>query len=269
MGKELTTNKRKGLIATLLIHAIILLLMLQWMLKTDKALAEDDGGLMVTFNTVQSGGPDETTEFSESSESAQEDDQPQSEEVVTETQPTPVQPTNKPETVTTDAQEAPEVVAEKETKPVKEERQLDQSLKNRLSKLGRTNKTSNSDKDQRSGDGLGNEGTGSPDADNSGPGGSGIGTQGPGKWDGNFGGFSISGGRTIHADIDETGIVILDICVDKSGKIIINGLAPGTTNYNAQLLKLAKDAANSYKFTPRSGTTTGGCGTFKVTFDIK
>lgn len=265
MANELTTNKRKGLLATLLIHAILVLLMLQWLLKTDKALAEDEGGLMVTFNTEQSGGPDETTEFSESSEAQVNEDQPQVEETVTESQPV-TQPVTQPATVTTDAEDAPEVTTQKEAKPVKQEPQLDPSLKERLGNFGSRNRTSTSDRDRRSGTGPGKEGTGSRDATNTGPGGSGLGDKGIGDWSGNFGGFHITGGKTILADFEVEGTVILDICVDKTGKLEIRGRAPGTTTYNEQLFKLAKEAALSYKFTPKSGATTAGCGTFKVVF---
>lgn len=256
---ELKKDKRKGLIVTLLVHLIIFLVLLRWVMSTDQAMAVEDGGLMVSFNTAQSGGQDQTNEFAEASESnvdANDDDvtAPQATETVQET------------VETTESTDAPEVTTE-EVKPVEETPKLDNKVKNRLSSLGKRSQKANSDRDQRSGDNPGDDGSGDPSSNNTGPGGDGIGESGIGEWKGNFGGFNISGGKSLNANFEEEGIVLLDICVDRKGNIEINGIAQGTTNYNDELLRLAKEAALSYKFSPKSGTTSGGCGTFRVKFD--
>jgi TonB family protein len=70
----------------------------------------------------------------------------------------------------------------------------------------------------------------------------------------------------VHENSQETGRVVIEICVDKNGSVISSNYTQrGSTTQSKSLKEKAESAAKKYKFTP--GEIDEQCG--QVTFDFK
>lgn len=197
------------------------------------------------------------------------------------------QPVTQPETpqaeniVTQDNTEAPTVVSDPDakpsTKPVKPttkpvekkpDPKPDASVLDALNSVtGAQPVDGENNSGQGPGDGPGNKGdiNGDPYANTyygapgSGQGGKGFGLKGRGKL----------GGRGILPTCNESGRVIVEIHVDKSGKVV-NAYAGkrGTTNKVKCLLDAAKESAMTYKFSPAPKAKDIQIGFIEVIFKV-
>lgn len=282
-------NRRNTLISyavTIAVHALILLLL--WfmvIMPPDPPLSEMGGsGMAVSLGEENMGGPDLVPV----------------EEVIPEP-PQPEQPTEEQQTLTQEAEDAPEIEKkeekkepvvkpevkkepikkpEKKTEPVEKPRTVDERA---IFK-----KHSNTAASSGHGDGEipGNEGrpdgdpNGSPDG-NGQPGnggdGSGFGTgngTGNGAGDGvgtfDLKGRSLSRRPDINDNSRETGKVVVSIVVDRTGKVVkATPGQKGTTTLSPVLLEKAKQGAMEARFSPKPDGPEEQYGTITFIFRFK
>ena len=253
-------HDRKGLVATVLIHTIILLLMLIWVIGQAEDMIDDPaGGVEVSFGEPDNGGssnrvettPTETTPTPKSNPSpavTPEDpvvtnDQSDAPEV--ETSPTPQQ-TN-PSTTTND-----EPAQESSEPSISEAQKALERFKNRK-KTG--------DQNQSTGDGKTGP-KGQPTANTSGKGGKSSGTMGNFKY--NLSGFGISSAPSIKNNSQDHGSVTIEVCLDKRGKIKSLRKTGGTST-SLYLKDLSINAVKQFEFFPIGSQAETNCGT--ITFN--
>lgn len=233
-------NKRTGLIISILFHGLLILVFAFFGLTYLDPPPEDEG-ITINFGTSDQGmmnNPNNTIN--------QEVENTPSETVVSE--PVPAEAVDE-EVLTQNSEEAPSIDKKKEKKeeviePVKkEEPKPDKNLSDAINKW--------KNKSPAGGGGDGNTGTpgdqgdinGDPNSSNYTGGGSGDGIS-----------FNLSGRTmvkkpTIKDNSQEEGKVVVDIFVDKYGKVIrANAGARGSTTSNSTLYKKAKEAALATKF---------------------
>ena len=235
-------EKRKGLIVTVLVHLTLLILFSIFGLSYIEPAPEE--GITINFGTTDAGMNDIQNETP-----AENNENEPTEQVVVEQEPIEK---IEDEIITQDTEEAPSIDNEKEKpkekeepiKKPKEEPKPDKNLSDALNKW-KTNKN-----DQGGGDGntneVGDQGSieGNKDSKNY------IG--GP-TGNGNIG-YSLSGRNMLSSPPikDKTqneGKVVVDIIVDKYGKVLrADPGARGSTTANTDLLKKAKEAALKTKF---------------------
>ena len=235
-------NNRKGLIASVLIHLLLLLVFAFYGLNYMVPPPEEEG-ITINFGTVDEGmmNPNTTTTQTKSQEviSEQATEQPNPEEVVEE------------DLITQDIEEAPSIDQQEEEKPkveqpkeeIKEEPEPDKTLSSAIDKWKK-----NKDAEQ-SGDGTSNKNgdqgdlNGDPESKRYIGGGAGDGVS-----------FSLAGRTRISSppikdNSQEEGTVVVDIIVDQYGKVIrANPGARGSTTADAGLYKKAKEAALKTRF---------------------
>jgi len=247
-------HDRKGAIITVLVHVILFLLLIQWVIAKDPAMMDEEGGLLVSFGEVTGGGPDATSEVAETTEQFSE--------------PVPTDPEVTQDEMITQDDNAPEVVKESQTTEQEQtevEETVDSDFQRRMDRM---RERQNAHQNKRTGEGEDDKPGGDSDATDAGPGGSGPGITGDGDWFGSgLAGFGISGGVKVENESQQFGTVKLLVCVDEKGKVVSLDVIGGTTATSSYLQNLAKKAASSYKFSPKSGTDRGGCGNFVIDFD--
>lgn len=234
-------EKRKGLVVTVLVHLVLLVLFSIFGLSY--VIPPPEEGITINFGTVDAGMNDVQNETP-----AESNENTPTEQVVAEQEP--VEQVEE-EIITQDTEEAPSINKEEEkpkeeVKPVekpKEEPKPDKNLSDALNKW-KTNKT-----EQGGGDGntdqVGDQGAldGNKDSKNYIGGGVGNGTS-----------FSLSGRSmlstpTIKDNSQNEGKVVVDIIVDKYGKVLrATPGARGSTTTNSTLYKKAREAALQTKF---------------------
>ena len=234
-------NKRTGLIVSVIFHVMLLLVFIFFGL-TYMVPPPEEEGITINFGTSNDGM------FNEQNNTPSE----QSENIPTETdisEPEPVE-TVEEEIITQTTEEAPSIDKKKEEKkevvePIekKEDPKPDKNLTNAL------NKWKNKKTEQGGGDGQtgkpGDQGdiNGDPNSKNYVGGGSGDGTS-----------FSLAGRSMLSSppikdNSQEEGKVVVDIIVDKYGKVLrATPGARGSTTTSTVLYKKAKEAALKTKF---------------------
>ena len=269
MSEEEKKNKRKGAIATIVFHAVVLILFA--ILGMSYTYPPPENGMLINFgyDDAGSGEIEEMPTASEVSET-------QPEEAAATPQPSDPIESNQ-EAISQDMVESVKVEEKKkEPKPqpkeeVKEPQPTEEELrqaeqKRKMEELFAKTKSAES-KSQGETTGGGNQGN--PDGDKSAP--QGI---NPGK--GNSGiSFSL-GGRNwlkppkIIDNSQDEGKVVVSITVDRYGKVMnaIPG-ARGSTTTSTHLYRLAKEAAFNTKFNadPNAGVQQNGTMTF--VFEVK
>jgi hypothetical protein len=256
----MTINQKKSVALTLALHGIIALLLWLFSLTTQNPPFEEGlaggggGGSFVEFGTL---------DISDVAPSPTPAPEPEPEEEIM---------TNDDEqTVSINQPEKPKNKPEKKEK-VKEQPKVKVELvevpkvnQNALFKGGKRN---NGGAQQGSGEGGGlgdGKGTGNGPGTGSGDGGGNGG--GSGKGDG-FG-YDLTGRTTRTApkvvdNSQETGIVVINITVDKTGNVVsANGPARGSTTTSANLVKKSKEAAEKVKFSPSDVEVQKGTMTFR------
>jgi outer membrane biosynthesis protein TonB len=162
-------HDRKGLVATILIHLIVLLLLMMVIPEIKESMMDDAGMVQVSFGELDGGGPENTNSVSE----------PQSNPEPTQQQsnptPNPTPTPDNPVVTNDDAEAEVKNDAPKQTQKTQEEKEVEKEapkvndrLKDRLDALKNRQKTG----DDNSSSGPGKDGPkGDPNSDKSGPGG--------------------------------------------------------------------------------------------------
>jgi len=241
-------NKRKGLLGTILFHALIILLLMISGFSMENEVDEMEGAVEVSIGEPDRGGPDfepattapaVSTPTPPSSEQSQEltqnnDDAPEVMEKPKPTKPTPKPPT--PET-TTKPNPQPDPTPQ---------RTVDQTslFKKKTGSQG-----------QGDGDKPGNQGD--PDgSENGNPKGTGKGT-GTGQGKTGSGDYSLNGRTAVYrhkpdCDQQTSGTIVVIVSVDKEGKVVkAEAKGRGTTVTNTDLKRCSEIEAMKWRFDPR------------------
>lgn len=233
-------NKRTGLITTVLVH-IGLLLIFAFFGMTYMEPPPEEEGITINFgysevgrNNNEQNNPTPTPTPPTETQQAE----PTPQEVVEE------------EIITQDVEEAPSIQEDKKKEkveevpePKKEEPKPDKSLSEAINKWKNT-KTESGGGDGET-DQIGNQGNPDGDKDSKKYSGGGNG-DGPSY---TLEGRSMVKSPTIKDNSQETGKVVVDIIVDKYGKVVrATPGARGSTTASSQLYKIAKEAALNTKF---------------------
>ncbi|HXH19664.1 MAG TPA: TonB family protein [Chitinophagales bacterium] len=266
-------NKRRGAIISAMVHAIVVLLLLIFGLSS--AFPPPQEGILINFGTMETGKGDQPSVISEDPEKLS----PQ------EAEATPVEVTEKHrELVTQNVEEAPSIRKEEkaeEKKPVvkKEETKKDvKEQKKPVKEEPRVDTKSlytgeKSDEDNPNNEGLtyGPGDQGDPEGDPSSKN-----YEGDSKGLGNVGvGYDLAGRKLlfispIDENYTETGKVVVNIKVDRSGKVLFaKYTVKGSTTTDPMLIKLAEEAARDAKFSPNSDVAEEQFGTITFTFKLK
>lgn len=253
-------NDRKGLLGTILFHVLLLLILLITGFGSVPPLESDNGGVMVSFGDPDAGGGDV---------------RPAASQVESAPQPQSSDPN---ESVITSDDEAPEVVKQEktpnqtktkptpQTKPTTQEEvkpSIDPRLKAQLEKMKRDR--------ENGGSGIG-EGTkpgdkGREDGQDGGyPDGTGKGNLGNGI-SYNLKGFSVSGSPNIKNNTQKTGTIVVEVCVDKLGRIVSTKLGRGSTTTDNYLYELSENAVRELRIKPVGTTNDTNCGTVTIVFE--
>lgn len=251
-------HKREGFIGTVIFHIILLIVFIYAGLTY--TVPPPEYGMLVNFGTSDTGSGDVQPE--KSGDPVITEDVPEPVEEVVESTPETPEPVQE-QIVTQEVEDAPEVVEQPkeekpkepveetppkevvEEKPKEEEKpKISSKVNNAFSKLKNSKSTSG-----------GSEG----DDNNPGDKGQEHGSMDPGAYQGGGGGNGdyFLGGRKANLikpvdDSQEEGIVIVEIIVDRNGRVLkaFPG-AKGSTTTSAKLYKKAKEAALKTKFTPK------------------
>jgi len=254
-------NDRKGLVGTIFIHIILFLLLLIWTVGQAHDMLEDQGGVEVSFGDPISGGDDATSEVAETSPT-----QPEAESnPASSNQPSPSD--NDP-VITNEQEDQPEVntspstsspSTETETKPeqAKVQEMLDKTQAEKDKKNSDQNKNTGNNKNDKPG--------GSTTTDKPGPGGTNQGANDAGmSW--TLEGFSVADWPDIKNTSQDAGKVVVDICLDASGKITRIEIGQGTTTSSLYLRNLSKQSVSNFTFKAKGSQTTNNCGTITLVY---
>lgn len=232
-------NKRIGIAVSVLIHVLLIIIFVFFGLKYMIPPPEEEG-ITINFGTTDMGMQSENpTTPSEQTENTPSEINPET--------PTPVEAIEE-DIITQDTEEAPSIDEKKEQKKeepvvVKEEPKPDKNLSEAMNKWN-TNKNQAGGGDGTT-DKAGDQGdiNGDPNSNSYQGGGKGNATQF------SLAGRSLMSSPTIKDNSQEEGKVVVDIIVDKYGKVLrATPGARGSTTTNSQLYKKAKDAAMQTKF---------------------
>lgn len=232
-----TKNKRKGLITTVIVHAILVVLFAFYGL-TYLDPPPEPGGIPINFGTSDDGMISDIPE--PPSESMPEPTQPESTDQVDD------------EVLTQDTEDAPAIEEKKEEKKVEEKEVIEEKKPdpkpNRA--LNMADRMKNNKTTEGGGDGItgkpGDQGklNGDPNSKNySGLGGSGGGPSF------SLGGRSMKYTPPIEDNSQDEGTVVVEIIVDKYGKVVrASAGARGSNTASPILYKKATEAALNTKF---------------------
>ncbi len=252
MNTAVSENEKKNrsiaLVISLAFHALLILLLLLWVFRTpippypegaggmEVNLGYDDQGMGTVLTTNQSG----------------------SENPASKTVKENIKETNKTKTsdakiATNDVEKTDKIkTSDKVSDNPSKEMQPDNELMNALNKLKNKNKRSGNDgitgQPGNQGDPNGTNNTtnysGKPGTgDKSGPGGP------PGTGTVNLAGRKVVARPTLSDDIQESGIVAVEITVDSTGRVIrANATLKGSTTTSSVLFSKARQYALKYKF---------------------
>lgn len=232
-------NSRNGVIGTILFHLLLLLLFIQFGMTYQDPPEENAGGMVINFGTTDEGMGDvqpSSTENTSSSENAttSETTTPSSaqENALTTTQQS-VEMNASPNTTTTTNQN---------TTTQQTEQTVDENLSNALDALNNPNNNSTGDGNSTT---PGDQGDidGDPNSSNYNGGGTGNGI------DFSLGDRLLVKVKKPNNPTQEDGKVVVEIVVDKNGKVIrATPGARGSSTTNPTLYKISKEAALEARF---------------------
>lgn len=265
-------NKRKAMITSLVIHALLLLLFLFFGLTTIHPKPEE--GMMINFGNTESGLGDTESDPAQSEvveEQVEEEVQP------AESVATPAEPVVEEKVVTQEMLEA--IALEKEQKRKQKVEAEERAEEERVA----AEKAAEEDKKKAASDALfakAKDGQGKGEGDTR-PGrnqGSTDGTPGAphglgGSGDGmsfNLGGRSMLSAPKIVDTSQKEGKVVVDIIVDKDGKVVkATPGARGSTTTDRHLEKLATEAAYNTKFNAKTDASIQQKGSMTFVFILE
>ncbi|GAB4378355.1 MAG: hypothetical protein Kow0075_08190 [Salibacteraceae bacterium] len=238
----LTDSKRKGIIGTILFHLILLIVFLFTGLTMPVPLPDEKGlPLMLDLGNVDFGSGEEQPQSTQT---------PEITKPITEPLPVESAPLESPDEVAT--QEEPSPITEPEqTKAepkVEKKPQIDERLKNVLESNPFQTNQDNDSKGEGDTDQPGDHGNpeGSPQGESL------FGDKAGGGVSYELGGRVAKNARQIPGNYQESGVIWVDIVVDREGNVIRASAGRGTTITNAALLRAAEAEARRLKFTPKA-----------------
>ncbi|HEY9082010.1 MAG TPA: hypothetical protein VIN73_01655 [Vicingaceae bacterium] len=232
-------NSRTGVIGTILFHLLLLLLFIQFGMTYQDPPEENAGGMVINFGTTDEGMGDT---------------QPSSSETTTTSENTTTSETTTPssaqENALTTTEESVEMNASQNTTTTtnqntttqQTEQTVDENLSNALNALNNPNNNSTGDGNTGTPGDQGDE-SGDPNSNNYTGGGTGNGVD-----------FSLAGRSMVKVKkpnnpTQEDGKVVVEIVVDKNGKVIrATPGARGSSTTNPTLYKISKEAALEARF---------------------
>jgi TonB family protein len=244
-------EKREGLIGTILFHLILLALFLFYGLTHQVPIPET--GLTVNFGVTDMGSGDNQPV----TDTPDEETPPEPEtEVVPPVEPEAV--ASPQEVVTQDVEEAIEVPKEKSPEEIEAEKAAEAEAKKKAKQeeqrkklAAMAEKMNNSSKSGGGGDGP-DDVPGDKGQTDGGPDGA---YEGGGQGNGNY---SLGGRAALtkpkpNYECQEEGKVVIDIKVDRNGKVVYATVGKGTTNTAECLTDRALQAAYKTKWQPKNG----------------
>jgi len=240
MKTEQEKNKRRGLIGTLVFHLILLIVFLFTGLTMPVPIPEEEG-LPVQLDLGN-------TDFGQGDEQPLSSTEPEISDPISKPQPAEATPVESPEDLATQ-DEVSDLSAPEETKPqkpVEKKPELDEKRKKVLQSNPFQTKDDNDSKGQGDSGQAGDHGKpdGSPDGNSL------HGDAAGGGISFDLGGRSAKNLRAIPGNYQESGLIVIDIVVDREGNVLRASVGRKTTITNASLLKAAEAEARRVKFTP-------------------
>ncbi|MBL1231980.1 MAG: hypothetical protein COA31_004595 [Flavobacteriales bacterium] len=232
-------NSRAGVIGTILFHLLLLLLFIQFGMTYQDPPEENAGGMVINFGTTDEGMGDiqpSSTENTTTSENA--------------TQSETTTPSSAQENALTTTEESVEMNASQNTTTTtnqnttaqQTEQTVDENLSNALNVLNNPNNNSTGDGNTGTPGDQGDE-SGDPNSSNYTGGGTGNGV------DFTLAGRSMVKVKKPNNPTQEDGKVVVEIVVDKNGKVIrATPGARGSSTTNPTLYKISKEAALEARF---------------------
>jgi periplasmic protein TonB len=242
-------NSRAGVIGTILFHLLLLLLFIQFGMPYQDPPPENEGAMMINFGDAGGGSPsEEATDPSEEAASSTNNSE------TTETTNSSSQ-----ENVQTTTNETVEMNASNNTN-TSSEQTVSSDLNEALNALNNanSNNSENSSNSNSNNSNSNSNGSNNSNGENSGPS-NGIGFE--------LGGRGKVSFKKPENPTQEDGTVVVDIIVDKYGKVIkaIPG-ARGSSTTNPILYQKAKEAALLAKFTQKLDAPADQKGTMTFIF---
>ncbi|MCW8898282.1 MAG: hypothetical protein OQJ96_06480 [Flavobacteriales bacterium] len=232
-------NSRTGVIGTILFHLLLLLLFIQFGMTYQDPPEENAGGMVINFGTSDEGMGDvqpsssETTTTSENATTSETTTPSSAEENAL---------TTTEESVEMNASQNTTTTTNQNTTTQQTEQTVDENLSNALNALNNPNNNSTGDGNTGTPGDQGDE-SGEPNSNNYTGGGTGNGVD-----------FSLAGRSMVKVKkpnnpTQEDGKVVVEIVVDKNGKVIrATPGARGSSTTNPTLYKISKEAALEARF---------------------
>jgi outer membrane biosynthesis protein TonB len=288
-------NRKKGIIISFMIHALLLLIALIPYL-TSNEIPKEIGGILVAFGEPEGGSSDSNplantdepmAEDAPAQDASQDDDQ-KSSSTSKEKETTDPAPNSKPvgdikpisNTSDVAVKEAQKEKARKEAQAEEAEnkrRQAEELAREEAQRKAEEERKKAAFEDSKSkfsdllGTGKGNNNAESNSGDPKGdPNSDALNQIATGS--GRIGGGLTDRGVLYEPQIEDnsqyTGKVVIKVCVDKSGKVVeANFTQLGSTTTNKLLVDIAIDASKKYQFTPSDIETQ--CGNITIDFKVK
>lgn len=226
-------NSRTGVIGTILFHLLLLLLFIQFGMTYQDPPEENAGGMVINFGTTDEGMGDTQPSSSENTTTSET------------TTPSSAQEnalTTTEESVEMNASQNTTTTTNQNTTTQQTEQTVDENLSNALNALNNPNNNSTGDGNTGTPGDQGDE-SGDPNSNNYTGGGTGNGVD-----------FSLAGRSMVKVKkpnnpTQEDGKVVVEIVVDKNGKVIrATPGARGSSTTNPTLYKISKEAALEARF---------------------
>lgn len=232
-------NSRAGVIGTILFHLLLLLLFIQFGMTYQDPPEENAGGMVINFGTSDEGMGDVQPSSSENSSTSENTSTSET------TTPSSAQEnalTTTEETVEMNASQNNTATTNQNTTTQQNEQTVDKNLSNALNALNNPNNNSTGDGNTGNPGDQGDE-SGDPNSSNYTGGGSGDGV----NYD--LTGRSMVKVKKPNNPTQEDGKVVVEIVVDKNGKVIrATPGARGSSTTNPTLYKISKEAALEARF---------------------
>lgn len=257
-------EKREGLIGTILFHIILIALFLFYGLTHTVPIPEQ--GLTVNFGTSDMGSGDNQPEVTQS------ESDPQPDPVESVVPPVDAQPAEStPDVATQDVQDAIEVPKTKTPEEIEAEKAAEAEAKKKAEQEEQRKRMEaianklNNPSASGGGDGPDDQ-PGDKGQTDGGPDGA---YSGGGQGDGNYslgGRAALTKPKPVY-NCQEEGKVVVDIKVDRNGKVVYASIGKGTTNTAECLTQKALQAAYKTKWQPKNGAPIEQRG--KITYDFQ
>jgi colicin import membrane protein len=268
------TEKQIGIIGTSVFHLVIMLILLFFLIYTPIPVSSG-GGILIDFGNTEMAGGEFEPDMSEQQPAAAQQPEAESEneeEIATQDFEEAPAVANKPEKKT-EVKKTVTKPAETKSKDTEKPKETKPQVNTKALYSGKGEATKNEDKSQGIYKGSGNQGA--PDGK---PGG---GNEGNGSGTGSGAGLGIKIGGGLENrkvlslpkpefKVQQDGIVVVEVTVNRDGKVI--GARPGVTGTNTNdqvLFNAARKAALESKFDVKSGDQSFQTQTGTITYHFK